>query len=238
MKKLISNIPNHIAIIMDGNSRWAKKLNKLPIFGHKAGIKSMLEIIFFSIKSNLKSLTLFAFSSENWNRSPQELSELINLFTKKIYEKSKILNKYNVKIHIIGNILMFNKKFQKNIKLSEKLTYNNTGLILNIAINYGGRWDIIEGIKKFYKKIIDKNIKLKNINENIFNKYICLNKQKPIDLLIRTGGELRISNFLLWQIAYSEFFFTDILWPDFKNFHFKKAIYDFSKRKRRFGKSS
>ncbi|MCV2518647.1 MAG: polyprenyl diphosphate synthase [Candidatus Lightella neohaematopini] len=229
------NIPKHIAIIMDGNRRWAKIRGKLSIFGHKRGVQSAKRAIEFAITNNFNVLTLYAFSSENWNRPISEVKSLMNLF--KYSLKNGIYNLHNkkVKLKIIGDTSKFEKTLKKLIYNSEKLTKNNNGLNLNIAINYGGRWDIIQGIKKIINKVQKGLIHPNQINEQTLCQVISMNDLDPVDLVIRTGGEYRISNFLLWQIAYSELFFTDVLWPDFDENIFFNAIKFFSQRNRRFG---
>ncbi|WWO99918.1 MAG: polyprenyl diphosphate synthase [Candidatus Dasytiphilus stammeri] len=227
----------HIAIIMDGNGRWANRQGKLRIFGHKAGVQSLKKVVKFAVSHQLEALTLYAFSSENWNRPKSEVIALMDLFEWALNANLSQLNKYNIKLHIIGNISGFNIKLQQCIRYAQSVTRNNTGLVLTIAANYGGRWDIINAIKQIInlvkKKLIDPN--LIEINEDFISKYLCLNNLAPVDFLIRTGGEYRLSNFLLWQIAYTELYFTDVLWPDFNEQIFKQAITLFNKRERRFG---
>ncbi|MCR3754876.1 MAG: undecaprenyl diphosphate synthase [Candidatus Westeberhardia cardiocondylae] len=235
---ILSPSPKHVAIIMDGNRRWAKKRGKLHITGHQEGMKSAKRAIFFAKNYHLDVLTLYAFSSENWNRSNKEVSSIMNLFTKTLDKEIYNLHQKNIKLKIIGDTSKFKIKLQNSINRSEKLTYNNCGLMLNIAVNYGGRWDIIQSVKKIAKKVKDGFLQPEQINENIFYQYICMNELAPVDLVIRTGGEYRISNFLLWQIAYSELFFTDVLWPDFNDTIFENAIHVFLKRKRKFGSST
>ncbi|CAL4321363.1 Ditrans,polycis-undecaprenyl-diphosphate synthase ((2E,6E)-farnesyl-diphosphate specific) [Buchnera aphidicola (Neophyllaphis podocarpi)] len=233
----IKNNINHIAIIMDGNRRWAINKNKSYIDGHKAGVKAVKKIIKYSIICNLKVLTLYAFSSENLNRSKQEVESLINLFLVVLNSDLDILYKNNIKLRIIGDISLFGSFFKNSILHAHELTKLNTGLLLNIAINYGGRWDIIQGIKKLISKIKYKKISSESINENYLSKFLCIDSKIPVDLVIRTGGEYRISNFMLWQIAYSELYFTNTLWPDFNEHSFQLAIKEFLKRDRRFGGS-
>ncbi|CAL1329175.1 polyprenyl diphosphate synthase [Candidatus Providencia siddallii] len=233
LSKLI--IPKHVAIIMDGNGRWAKKKGKLRIIGHKAGIKSIKNSIRFALTKKINSLTLFAFSSENWKRPEQEIKSLMELFTFTLNNEIKTLHNNNIILKIIGDISRFNKHIKEEILKAQELTKNNNGLKLNIAANYGGRWDIVNSVKQIYKKIKNGELSIKNVNEKTINNYICMNDQKNIDLVIRTGGEHRISNFLLWQIAYSELYFTNVLWPDFNEIAFQDAINAFSKRKRRYG---
>ncbi len=231
-------IPKHIAIIMDGNGRWANIRKKNRIYGHREGLKSLNKIIDYVIKIKLNVLTLYAFSSENWNRPYLEVNELMKLFYLSIKRKTYYLHKKNVCVKIIGDKYNLPSYLYKNIVKIEYLTRHNSGLKLNIAINYGGRWDIINCIKKIIDKIFCKIISLSKINDIIVSKNLCLGNIIPVDLVIRTGGEKRISNFLLWQIAYSELYFTDVLWPDFNIDDFLRAIENFSFRDRRFGKIS
>ncbi len=225
----------HIAIIMDGNGRWAKKRGKSRIVGHKYGVLSLKKIIDFSINRKLNILTLYAFSIENWSRPDSEVTELMNLFTFSINNVMHELHEKNVCVKIIGDRNRLPKKLILNINKIEYLTFNNKGLKLNIAINYSGKWDIVCCIKKISSQIKNKLIDVNDINEYIVNKNLCLNNSPDIDLLIRTGGEKRISNFFLWKIAYSELFFTNILWPDFSCKDFLKILNIFFKRDRRFG---
>ncbi|MCR3755176.1 MAG: undecaprenyl diphosphate synthase [Candidatus Westeberhardia cardiocondylae] len=235
---IISSLPKHVAIIMDGNGRWATKKGKLRISGHQAGMKSAKKAIYFAKNHHLDALTLYAFSSENWNRSNKEVSSIMDLFIKTLDKEIHNLHKKNIKLQIIGDTSRFKIKLQNSINRSEKLTYNNRGLTLNIAANYGGRWDIIQVAKQLANQVKQGFLHPDQINEDIFCQYICMNELAPVDLVIRTGGEYRISNFLLWQIAYSELFFTDVLWPDFNESIFENAIHVFLKRKRKFGSST
>ncbi len=229
------NILNHIAIIMDGNGRWAINKGLSRILGHKKGLKSLNNIIKFSINYKLNILTLYAFSSENWNRPYLEVFELMRLFSLTIKNQMYFLNKKNVCVKIIGNKSKFSNILNNNINEIEYLTKDNTGLKLNIAIDYSGKWDILNCIRKIFNSIEDKNIEINQINENIIEKNLCLGYLPPVDLLIRTGGEKRISNFLLWQIAYSELFFVKILWPDFTYINFLNIIESYYDRNRKFG---
>ncbi len=228
--------PFHIAIIMDGNGRWAKKRGKSRIIGHRYGVLSLKKIINFSINYKLNILTLYAFSIENWSRPYLEILELMRLFTFSIKNIMYELHEKNVCVNIIGDRNKLPRNLVFYINKIEFLTKNNKGLILNVAINYSGKWDIVNCVKKIFYQIKKKNIDINRINEDFVNKNLCLNNLPDIDLLIRTGGEKRISNFFLWKIAYSELFFTDILWPDFNCNDFLKILNDFSKRNRRFGK--
>lgn len=228
-------LPCHIAIIMDGNGRWAIKKGKMRIAGHKEGLKALKKAVTFAISNKINILTLYAFSSENWNRPIQEVKELIKLFAWIINDIINKLYKLNIKLRVIGDISKFKYNLQKKIKYAENLTKNNNGLILNIAANYGGRWDIIHGFKQIAEQLQEGNLSPDQIKEDTLEKYLCLSDLKPVDLVIRTGGEYRISNFLLWQIAYAEFYFTDVLWPDFNEKIFRNAINNFLNRNRRFG---
>nr|WP_208605037.1 (2E,6E)-farnesyl-diphosphate-specific ditrans,polycis-undecaprenyl-diphosphate synthase [Xenorhabdus eapokensis] len=231
----LPTLPRHVAIIMDGNGRWAKKRGKLRVFGHRAGIKAVRSAVSFSVKHNINSLTLYAFSSENWNRPQQEVSSLMELFVFALDNEVKNLHKHNVKLSVIGDISRFSSRLRERIRRSVELTADNTGLQLNIAANYGGRWDLVQSFQQIAEKIKSNELAPEEITEATVDNFINLSQQPEVDLVIRTGGEHRISNFLLWQIAYAEFYFTDILWPDFNETVFEGAINAFAKRDRRFG---
>lgn len=231
-------IPKHIGIIMDGNGRWAKNRNQLRIAGHRAGLRAVRRTVERANELGVKVLTLYAFSSENWNRPAQEVSALMALFIYALNKEVKILHRNNIQLNIIGDITRFPAQIQKMIKLAQAKTMNNTGLILNIAANYGGRWDIVNSVKKLINQYEQQSITLDMIDEEAINKEIALYGLPAVDLVIRTGGEYRISNFLLWQIAYSELYFTDVLWPDFNKETLDDAISEFIKRERRFGQIS
>ncbi len=231
-------IPKHIGIIMDGNGRWAKNRNQLRIAGHRAGLRAVRRTVERANELGVKVLTLYAFSSENWNRPEQEVSALMALFIYALNKEVKILHRNNIQLNIIGDITRFPAQIQKMIKLAQAKTKNNTGLILNIAANYGGRWDIVNSVKKLINQYERQSITLDMIDEEAINKEIALYGLPAVDLVIRTGGEYRISNFLLWQIAYSELYFTDVLWPDFNKETLDDAISEFIKRERRFGQIS
>ena len=228
-------IPNHVAIIMDGNGRWAQQRKQLRAVGHRAGLKAVRKIVTYAATLGIKVLTLYAFSSENWKRPENEVSALISLFIYALNREMKSLHKNNVRLNIIGNISQFNDDLQNMIINAEQLTKDNSGLVLNVAANYGGRWDILQSTKKMAKQVLDGKITLDDITEERFNSEISMHEFPEVDLVIRTGGEYRISNFLLWQIAYSELYFTDVLWPDFNQTLFDKAIDVFNTRERRFG---
>ncbi|WP_067568303.1 (2E,6E)-farnesyl-diphosphate-specific ditrans,polycis-undecaprenyl-diphosphate synthase [Candidatus Hoaglandella endobia] len=227
--------PRHVAIIMDGNGRWAKNRGKLRIFGHQAGFRSVRRAVSLAISYRFDALTLYAFSSENWKRPTQEVSSLMELFIQALDNEVKSLNKYNVRLRIIGDISRFGERLQECIRHSEALTYNNNGLALNIAANYGGRWDIIQGVRHLASQVQDGILLPYQITEDALCRVVCMNELSPVDLVIRTGGEHRLSNFLLWQIAYAELFFTDVLWPDFDEAVFEGALNAFAQRERRFG---
>ena len=225
-------LPRHIAVIMDGNGRWAKKRGLLRIAGHRAGAKSVKEIVRTCGELGIEVLTLYAFSVENWNRPKKEVNSLMNLL--KAYLKKEVpeLMKDNVKLVATGRIHELPEDTLNKLKESIKETSFNTGLILNLAINYSGRAEIIDVVKK----IINEKISPDDLSENIFAKYLYTAGLPEPDLLIRTSGEMRVSNFLLWQIAYTEIWITDVLWPDFRKNNLLEAINDYQKRERRFGK--
>lgn len=228
MKKLNENqtIPKHVAIVMDGNGRWAELHHKSRSAGHKAGADAAQKIIKFAAENHIEILSLFAFSTENWQRPQQEINYLMQLLLKGLQDATQKLHKNNIQLRFIGDLSRFSVKLRQQIEEAIKLTQNNTGLKLVIAINYGGRWDILQAIKKITEK---------NTCAETFTKYLATTDLPDPDLFIRTSGEKRISNFFLWQLAYTELYFTDILWPDFNEQHFKRALDDFAKRKRRFG---
>lgn len=230
------NQPKHIAIIMDGNGRWAKKRFLPRFMGHQQGLKSLKKVVRHCAEIGLDSLTLFAFSTENWNRPKDEVSKLMSLFLMMLKKEVKNLHKNNIKLIVIGDKTGFSDEIQQHIKKSEALTANNKGLILNIAANYGGRLDIIQAIKDW--QVANPESSVNDLTEEELSKFISLSDQALPDLLIRTGGEQRVSNFLIWQMAYAEFYFTDELWPDFNGKSIDKAIASFTNRERRFGKTS
>lgn len=228
-------IPSHVAIIMDGNGRWAQQRNQLRTIGHRAGLKAVRKIVMYAASINIKVLTLYAFSSENWKRPEKEVSALLALFIYALNREIKKLNSHNVRLNIIGDISRFNDELQNMIIKAQQLTKDNSGLVLNIAANYGGRWDILQSAKKMATQVVEGKITVDDITEDHFNSAMSMSELPDVDLVIRTGGEYRISNFLLWQIAYSEFYFTDVLWPDFTQSLFDEAINKFNNRERRFG---
>ena len=228
-------VPQHVAIIMDGNGRWAKKKGKIRTFGHRAGVESVRAAVRFARQSNIQVLTLFAFSSENWKRPEEEVSMLMDLFNLVLNKEAKRLNKNGVRLQVLGDLSRFDDKLVSKIRKAEEMTSENTDLVLNIAANYGGRWDILHAAKQMAQDIAAGNVAVDNIDETGFDQYMSTQGLPELDLLIRTGGEHRISNFLLWQCAYAELYFTDVLWPDFDEEAFYLAVKDFSERQRRFG---
>ena len=229
-------IPNHVAIIMDGNGRWAKKLNKERFFGHNSGIKSVRESIDISLELGVKQLTLYAFSSENWNRPKKEVDSLMNLLAKSVEKEIPNLKKNQIKLEIIGDTSKLPEKTRIKLFDGVSETSGNNKLVLSLAISYGARQELIRATKQISKKVKKNIISVENIDENIINEHLYTRNLKNVDLLIRTGGELRLSNFLLWQISYAELCFQNVLWPDFKKEHFLNAIIDYQARNRRFGK--
>ncbi len=229
--------PKHIVVVMDGNGRWAKKRLMPRTAGHHAGVKATRNIVENAIKEKIQALTLFAFSSENWKRPEQEVSSLMALFVSTLQSEVKSLHKQDVRIRFIGECGAFSEKLQKQIKSAKELTENNTGLQLNIAVNYGGRWDIAQACKAIVKKIQLGELQVTDIDAELIDDYVCLTELPEPDLFIRTGGEMRISNFLIWQLAYTELYFSDVLWPDFKSDEFSAALNWYATRQRRFGKT-
>ncbi|MGB3725923.1 MAG: polyprenyl diphosphate synthase [Glaciecola sp.] len=235
--QVADKIPRHVAIIMDGNGRWAQQKGKLRTFGHKAGVEAVRSSVRMARKAGVESLTLFAFSSENWQRPQDEVGVLMKLFSMVLKSEVKKLNKNDIRLRVIGDLSAFDNKLQAKIAEAEALTANNTALTLNIAANYGGRWDIVNAAKSVAKQVAQGELSIDDISEDAFNQHVSTANLPELDLLIRTGGDHRISNFLLWQCAYAEFYFTDTLWPDFNESIFAEAMHDFANRQRRFGKT-
>lgn len=231
----LENIPKHVGIIMDGNGRWAKNRNMPRTFGHKEGTKRVIEIVEAAYKINIKSLTLYAFSTENWKRPTDEISKLMDLLAFYIKSQLEKIKKNNVKIKVLGDYTVFPEQIVKLIDGALQETKSNDKMILNIGLNYGGQSEIVRASKNIYKDIVSGKINIDDINTESFKDYLYTSGQDGLDLLIRPSGELRVSNFLLYQLAYSEFYFSNILWPDFHENEFYKAIYDFQQRNRRYG---
>lgn len=230
-------LPRHIAIVMDGNGRWAKNRHLPRFTGHRAGVTRVREIVNASRDLGIKILTLFAFSSENWRRPAQEVGLLMELFITTLNSEVKELHRNNVQIRIIGARYALSERLQEQIHYAEKLTCNNTGLTLVIATNYGGRWDIANTARRLAEQAAAGILNPATIDSDYFGKAVCLGDLPEPDLFIRTGNEQRISNFLLWQLAYTELYFTNILWPDFDLSAFNDALQWFAARQRRFGRT-
>ncbi|HBF87805.1 MAG TPA: isoprenyl transferase [Bacteroidales bacterium] len=233
-----NKLPNHIAIIMDGNGRWAKEHGKQRTFGHRNGVISVREVVEGAAELQIKYLTLYAFSTENWNRPKLEVNTLMTLLVSTINKETKTLIKNNVRLLAIGDIENLPSKVQKELKGAIDKTAKNTGLALVLALNYSARWEIINALKKISVKVENQEIAAKNVDENLFIENLTTFNIPDPELLIRTSGEYRISNFLLWQIAYTELYFTNKLWPEFRKDDLKEAIINFQNRERRFGKTS
>lgn len=230
----VKNLPEHIAIIMDGNRRWAKKNNLNTAQGHKEGAENLKRISKFANKIGIKYLTVYAFSTENWKRSEEEVGAIMKLLKFYILDFFKSYDE-NIKVNVIGRIGDLPKDLQKEIRSVEEKTKNNTGLVLNIAFNYGGRDEIVTAVKTITQKVLDGKLKIDDITENEVSNSLYTAGQPDPDLLIRTSGEERISNFLPWQISYSEFIFTDKYWPEYSNSDLLESIQIYQKRTRRFG---
>lgn len=230
------NLPKHIAVIMDGNGRWAKKRLLPRTVGHRAGVKSARKILENCIKNNISVLTLFAFSSENWLRPEPEVNELMGLFFTNLEKELSSFQRHDIQVRFIGDLNQFSPQLQQRILSTQQQTENNKGLVLVIAASYGGRWDIVQATKQLAQQVSIGQLQLDEIDENKFSQVISLADLPEPDLFIRTSGEQRISNFLLWQLAYAELYFTETFWPDFGDKHFQEALKFFQRRIRRFGK--
>ena len=228
-------IPRHIAIIMDGNGRWAKQRFLPRVAGHQRGAEAVREVTKACAEQGVEFLTLFAFSSENWRRPQEEISVLMQLFVLALEQEVAKLHENNIRFKVVGDINRFEPRLIKLIREAEALTANNTMLTLTVAANYGGRWDIMQAVKRM---LLDRPELAKSFNENDLAPYLAMHYAPEPDLFIRTGGEQRISNFMLWQMAYSEMYFTETLWPDFNSQSLKLAILSYQQRERRFGRTS
>ena len=234
----IDNLPKHIAIIMDGNGRWAKQKGRLRVFGHENGTKSVRDITEACAELDIKNLTLYAFSTENWNRPKLEVKTLMRLLISSLQKEISTLQKNNIKLNTIGNTSDLPKKVQKELLDVIEQTKNNNRMTLTLALSYGSRDELLNTIKQISIKVKNNIISPEKIDESVINEHLYTRNLPDVDLLIRTSGEQRISNFLLWQIAYAELFFTDILWPDFTKENLYEAILCYQNRERRFGKTS
>ncbi|MGN2245837.1 polyprenyl diphosphate synthase [Frateuria sp. GZRR35] len=231
------SIPGHIAIVMDGNGRWAKARLRPRSFGHNAGRKAVREVVEGCLRQGVEALTLFAFSSENWRRPDEEVGALMELFLRALDKEVDELHEQGVRLRFIGDLSAFNAELRKRMELAMARTAGNLKLALNIAVNYGGRWDIVHAARQAAIAVAQGELRVEDIDEARLGGYTSLAELPPLDLFIRTGGEVRVSNFLLWQIAYAELYFTDTLWPDFDQACLARAIEDFDRRERRYGKT-
>lgn len=231
-------MPQHIAIIMDGNGRWAEQRNLLRFEGHRAGMVSVRTTVKCCLEQGIPVLSLFAFSSENWRRPVAEVEFLMALFIEALQKESEQLEAQGIQLRFLGALDELSPNLQEQMKQAEQITSHNTQLILNLAVNYGGQWDIMAAVKKVAEKVLSKELTLESLTESIFTNYLSTQALPHPDLFIRTSGEKRISNFFLWQLAYTELYFSDIHWPDFTEVEFKKALTSFQERERRFGKTS
>jgi len=233
-----SRIPSHIAVIMDGNGRWAKQKGAMRIFGHQNAIKSVRDVTEGCAEIGVKYLTLYAFSTENWNRPKLEVNALMQLLISTIRKETKTLTKNNIKLETIGNTNDLPEKCQQELREAKELTENNSKMTLILALSYSGKSEIVDTVKKIASKVESKELKVNQISEQIINDNLYTAGVPDPELMIRTSGEIRLSNFLLWQLAYAELYFTDVLWPDFRKDHLMKAIEAFQNRERRYGKTS
>jgi undecaprenyl diphosphate synthase len=240
-KKLLidlQRVPKHIAIIMDGNGRWAKSKGMGRIFGHRNALTAVRQSIEAAAEIGSEAITLYAFSTENWNRPKTEVNALMTLLINSLNNELKTFQENQVKVNAIGNIKSLPENAQKTLASVINQTKNNNRIILTLALSYGAREEIVNAIKNISKKVVNKELDLEKIDENTINNHLYTFNLPNVDLMIRTSGEQRISNFLLWQMAYAELYFTDVLWPDFRQEHFYDAIIDYQNRERRFGKTS
>ncbi len=235
MKFNEENIPQHIAIIMDGNRRWARAKGKPAAFGHKEGAKTLEKIVRYANKIGLKYITVYAFSTENWKRAEEEVNALMVLLQSYLDDYSKRADSENIKVKILGDITALSPKMQKSIKECMERTKENTGVTFNIALNYGGRDEIVKAVKAIAEKVKNDEIELENINEELITNNLYTKGQPDPDLVIRTSGEIRLSNFLPWQVVYSEFIFIEKNWPDFNEEDLDNAIIEYQRRHRKFG---
>ena len=237
-EQLNDNIPAHVAVIMDGNGRWAKKQGLLRAVGHETGTKAVREAVDASIDLGIKYLTLYAFSTENWNRPKMEVDALMRLLVKSLNKELPRFIEGKVRLNVIGNIEALPKRAKKELESVINQTQNHENLVLTLALSYGSREEILNTVKEISIKVKNNIISPDKIDESIINEHLYTQNSPDVDLLIRTSGEQRISNFLLWQIAYAELYFTSVLWPDFTKQHLYEAIIEYQKRERRFGKTS
>ena len=232
-----ARIPRHIAIVMDGNGRWAKARHRPRSFGHNAGRKALREVVEGCLRQGVEALTVFAFSSENWQRPQDEVGALMELFLRALDKEVDELHGHGVRMRFIGDLAAFDASLRQRMNQAMALTAGNGKLQLNVAVNYGGRWDIVQAARKAAESVARGEFRAEEIDEKLLGHWMSLSELPPLDLFIRTGGELRISNFLLWQAAYAELYFTDTLWPDFDQACLRQAIEEYARRERRFGRT-
>ena len=241
MKKIedidLSRVPRHVAIIMDGNGRWAQKQSQIRLFGHQHATQAVREAVEAAARLHVGFLTLYTFSTENWNRPKAEVDGLMQLIVKTVDEETPTLMKNNVRMRVVGDTSRLPEASWRSLQQIIATTSGNTGTTLTLALSYSSRWEIAEALKGIVSDAANGTIKKDDIDEETLRNYLATNYMPDPDLLIRTGGELRVSNFLLWQMAYTEFYFIDLLWPDFRQEHFFEAVYDFQNRQRRYGKT-
>ena len=241
MKKIedidLSRVPRHVAIIMDGNGRWAQKQSQIRLFGHQHATQAVREAVEAAARLHVGFLTLYTFSTENWNRPKAEVDGLMQLIVKTVDEETPTLMKNNVRMRVVGDTTRLPEASWRSLQQIIATTSGNTGTTLTLALSYSSRWEIAEALKGIVSDAANGTIKKDDIDEETLRNYLATSYMPDPDLLIRTGGELRVSNFLLWQMAYTEFYFTDLLWPDFRQEHFFEAVYDFQNRQRRYGKT-
>ncbi len=233
----IDKLPRHVAIIMDGNGRWAKKHGKVRVFGHRNGVKAVRETTEAAAELGIEYLTLYAFSTENWNRPKREVNALMHLLVETIHREIKTLNDNNIRLQAIGDLDKLPEKTKKALLEGIKNTSNNTRMTLVLALNYSGKWEITQAAKALAKDVKNGKISEEDVTDATFEKYLATAGMPDPELLVRTSGEYRLSNFLLWQLAYAEMYFTPVFWPDFTKEEFHKALIDFQGRERRFGKT-
>jgi len=232
------SLPRHIAIIMDGNGRWAKEKGEDRLFGHYHGVESVRDIVEGCAEIGVKFLTLYAFSTENWDRPEYEVTGLMELLVSTIRKEVETLHKNNIKLHVIGDLEMLPDYAQQELAEALEITAQNTGLNLIMALSYSGRWDMLNAVKKIAQDVKNNALQPESINQDLLQQYLCTSDFPDPELMIRTSGEYRISNFLLYQLAYAELYFTDVRWPEFRKKNLVEAILDYQGRERRFGKTS
>ena len=234
----LQRLPRHIAIIMDGNGRWAKEKGHDRLYGHFHGVESVRDIVEGCAEIGVEYLTLYAFSTENWERPEYEVTGLMELLVETIRKETETLNKNNIRLHVIGDMKMLPDNAQKELRESLEITAPNTGLNLVMALSYSSRWELVQAVKYIAEEVKEGKLTPDSISQDTFEQYLCTSKFPDPELMVRTGGEFRVSNFLLYQLAYAELYFTNTRWPDFRKENLYEAILDFQKRERRFGKTS